>query len=122
MFDAFVRRQQSERQPHVLALNSKLILADVGIRKRRVRDAMHDEVDFVFGNVVFRAKHVAAAFGHDNQSSRKLGQLVHGAPLSGIGCGQNRVQRGHDRNPQVSQKCENVAPAKTAVDAELMLQ
>ena len=51
----------------------------------------------IVGNLGIPRKHGAAALGHHDQSRRELDQLVHDAPLSDIRFGQDRVERGHNR-------------------------
>ena len=45
VFDAFVRRKQSESQQHLLALHAKLVLVKIRSNKRDVGNAMRNEID-----------------------------------------------------------------------------
>ena len=82
---------------------------------------MSDQVHLVVGDRVRSAQRLATSLSHHDQSRRKFGQLFHDSPLRGIRFGQYRMQRRHDRDPDVTQKGQNVAASKTSEDAELVL-
>ena len=52
IFDALVRRQQSEGQQHHFALDAEAVFVEVRINKRHIRDAVRDQVDLVRAHAV----------------------------------------------------------------------
>jgi hypothetical protein len=82
---------------------------------------VRDDINFRVGGLVNLAQEFPPPFAHHDEPRGKPRQLPHHPPLLVIRLAQHRVQRGHDRHPQLTQQGEDVAARGPAEDAKLVL-
>ena len=121
ILDALVRRQQSEREQHLLARHAELVLEIIRVGERHVGNAVRDEINLGRRRLINFAQKFPAAFAHHHQPGRKPDQLAHHAPLLRVRLAQHRVQRGDDGHLQFAQQRQHMAARRPAENAELML-
>ncbi len=121
ILDALVRREQAEREQHLLARHAKLVLEIIWVGERHVGNAVRDEVNFGRRCLINFAQEFPAPFGHDHQPRREPDQLAHHAPLLRVRLAQHRVQRGDDGHLQFAQQRQHMTARRPAENAELML-
>ena len=122
MFDSLVGREQAEGEQHQPAFHAELVLVEIRIDERDVRDAVGDEINLGRRRLVNLLQHLAAALGHHHQPRRAGDQFLHHAPLVRVGLAQEGVQRGDDRHAQFAQQRQHVAAGRPAENPELVLQ
>jgi len=119
IFDALVRREQAEGEEHGPAFDTELVLAGLG--RRRVGDAVVDEVDFLRRCAVYLLEELGAVCAHDDDAFGELEQLRHGLALDGRRLSENRVERGDDRHAELTQEGEHVGARLATVDPVFVL-
>ena len=122
VLDALVGREQAECEEHVFACHAEAILVEIRIDELHVGNAVGDHVDPVVGDAVDLAEQRAAALRHDGQPGREMEDIAHHPPLIGRGMGENGMERGVDRRPDVPHQFEHVSAGGAAKDAVFVLQ
>ena len=122
VLDALVGREQAECEEHVFACHAEAILVEIRIDELHVGNAVGDHVDPVVGDAVDLAEQRAAALRHDGQPGREMEDIAHHPPLIGRGMGENGMERGVDRCPDVAHQFEHVSAGGAAEDAVFVLQ
>ena len=120
--DAFVWRQQSERQQHRFAFHAKAVFIEIGIEKRQVRYAMRHHVNLLAGHLVDLLQKLRRELTHHNQTVGKVRNLFHDTELVRAGLAQDRVQRGHHGHLQVAQQMQDMTSRRPAENPILVLQ
>ena len=122
VFDAFVPSQQAEGQEDRPALHAEIVLVEVRIGEGDVVDAVRDQIDFVFRDPVQLAQKLLPLLAHHHDAVGTIEDFAQGFPLRGGGAIGDGVQGRHQRRAQIAQQREDVAPIRTAKNAELVLQ
>ena len=120
--DALVGRQQAEGQDDRAAGESEPGLGLVRLDEGKIGNAVGDDLDLVGRKPVDRAQHVAALFGHHDDTGRGIDDPLHDCALRRVRLRQDGVERRHDRHRQARQEPGKVRPGLAAEDAELVLQ
>ncbi len=120
--DAFVRRQQAECQDDSTVDEAKLVLGLVGLDECKLRDAVRDDFDLLVGDMIDRPQQLPALFSHHHDLGRCLDNSRDDIALGLCRLGQDRVQRGDDRDGQARQQGHDLTSGFAAENAEFMLQ
>ncbi len=120
-FDPLVRGKEPEGEQDFLALHPELVFEEAGIDERRVRNAVMDEYNLLFGHAVDIRQKIERLVAHDHQPVRQLGQRAHDAQIFGFGIFQHRVERRHHRHAQIPQEFQQMTAGRAAVYAVFML-
>ncbi len=122
VFDALIRREQSEGEQHRFPFDAETVLIEIGIEKGQVGNAVRDHVDLAARHLEDFLQELGRKLAHDNEAVGKLSDLFHDAELVGAGLAQNGVQRGHHRHLQSAQQMQDMASGRAAENSILVLQ
>ena len=122
MLDSLGWAKQAEGEDDVLAFDLELVLEKTRIHKRRVVDAVRNQIDLLPRDLVAAVQNVGRTTAHHN---RPVGELQEfGQYLAEFGFRrllEDRVQRRDDGHAKLAQQREQMTPGLTAEDAELVL-
>ena len=104
------------------SLKSEFGLCRVGLDKRKVGNAVGDDLDLVVRHAIDAAQQLAALVGHHDDLRRRIDDALHHRALGGGRLGQHRVQRRDDRHAEARKQLENVSAGFAAENAEFVLQ
>ena len=78
------------------SLKSEFGLGSVGLDKRKIGNAVGNDLDLVVRHAIDAAQHLASLVGHHDDLRRRLDDALHHRTLGGGRLGQHRVQRRDD--------------------------
>ncbi len=120
--DALAGGQQSERQNDRPVAESEFGLCRIRRDKRKVRDAMGNDLDLVVRHAIDVAQQFPALAGHHDDLRGHLDDALHHCALSRRRRGQHRVQGRDDRHGQARQQFQDMGPGFAAENSEFVLQ
>ena len=122
VFNAFIRRQQAERQQHCFSFDTESVFVEIWIEKGQVRNPVRNHVNLAARHFVDLLQELRRELAHDDEAIRKLRNLFHDPELVRIGLAQNCVQCCHHRHLQTAQQMQDMTARGTAEDSVLVLQ
>ncbi len=120
--DALGGGQQAECQNDRAAVKSEFGLGRVGLDKRKVGNAMGDDLDLVVRHAIDAAQQLASLVGHHDDLRGRFDDAFHHRALRRGRLGQHGVQRRDNRHRQARQQLEDVGAGVAAENSELVLQ
>ena len=103
-------------------LNPSLAFAVVRRDKRKVGDAVGDDLDLVVRHAIDIAQQFTALAGHHDDLRGHLDDALHHRALRRRRRGQHRMQRRDDRHGQARQQLQDMGPGVAAENSEFVLQ
>ena len=82
---------------------------------------MGDDIDLALGDAVYLAQDLRALARHHHDAVAASRQLLHHLALRGVRIAQDGMQGGHHGHADFLEQGEDVAPRRSAVDAEFVL-
>ena len=123
VLDPLVGREQAEREDHRTCPATPSCVLAGGAVERHARDPVRDEVDLLARarRAPRAADRAPCALMTTRRSESCASSSMTTRCCAGFGAREDRVQRRHDRHPQLAQQREHVAARLAAEDAVLVL-
>jgi hypothetical protein len=120
-FEAFVWLKQPKREKDTLALAREASFIEVRLLKRKIGDAMRNQIDPLGRNLEDLLEDTRGVLAHNDKALRACGDPVHYNPLVKIRFTEHGMQSCNCRHLKVLKQLYDMTSGFTSKDSKFML-